>query len=219
MACHDRYGLPLSTSSEAAAAAYRDGVDLMLSAWPGAAEAFDAAIAADPGFRAGAYRPRRACTSSTRTDAPPRPGPRRRASSSRATAPRARRAMWRRWRSAWKASRQSRSICALAHLDEWPRDAMVFVLPMGAFGLFAFSGMADHDQARVDLCERHARHYGDDWFFLTYLGWSHTENGNVGARPRHHSARIRRQARRTPTPCTRWRMRCSRTDRAMMPNV
>ncbi len=25
--------------------------------------------------------------------------------------------------------------CALAHLDEWPRDAMIFVLPMGAFGL------------------------------------------------------------------------------------
>ena len=39
MACHDRYGLPLSTSSEAAAAAYREGVDLMFSAWPGAAEA------------------------------------------------------------------------------------------------------------------------------------------------------------------------------------
>src|SRR5688500_18833407 len=50
MACHDRYGLPLSTSSEAAAAAYREGVDLMFSAWPGATEAFDAAIAADPDF-------------------------------------------------------------------------------------------------------------------------------------------------------------------------
>src|SRR6201984_1487033 len=46
----DRYGLPLSTTSTAAAAAYRDGVDLILSAWPGAAEAFDRAIAADPDF-------------------------------------------------------------------------------------------------------------------------------------------------------------------------
>ena len=50
MACHDRYGLPLSTSSETAAQAYRDGVDLMFSAWPGAAEALDAAIAGDPDF-------------------------------------------------------------------------------------------------------------------------------------------------------------------------
>jgi hypothetical protein len=68
---------------------------------------------------------------------------------------------------------------ALVHLDGWPRDAVIMSLPLGGFGLFAFSGMADHDQARVDLCERHARHYGDDWWFLSYLGWSHTENGNV----------------------------------------
>jgi hypothetical protein len=40
--------------------------------------------------------------------------------------------------------------------------------------------VADHNQAQVDLCERHARHYGDDdWWFLTYRGWAHTENGDV----------------------------------------
>ena len=31
---------------------------------------------------------------------------------------------------------------ALAHLDSWPRDAVIMSLPLGAFGLFAFSGMA-----------------------------------------------------------------------------
>src|SRR5262249_41418463 len=68
----------------------------------------------------------------------------------------------------------------LAHLDTWRRDALIFSLPLGAFGLFAFSGMADHDQARVDLCEKHARHYeANDWWFLTYRGWSHAENGAV----------------------------------------
>src|SRR5215472_14115138 len=46
----DRHGLPLSTASAEAAAAYRDGIDLMLSAWTGAAEAFERAIAADPDF-------------------------------------------------------------------------------------------------------------------------------------------------------------------------
>src|ERR1700742_4542331 len=46
----DRYGLPLSTHSSEAAAAYRDGIDLMLSAWPGAADAIERAIAADPDF-------------------------------------------------------------------------------------------------------------------------------------------------------------------------
>src|ERR1700732_1861573 len=67
----------------------------------------------------------------------------------------------------------------LAHLEQWPRDAVILSLPLGAFGLFAFSGMADHDQARVDLCERYAQHYGDDWWFQTFHGWSHTENGSL----------------------------------------
>src|SRR5262249_34871307 len=68
---------------------------------------------------------------------------------------------------------------ALKHLESWPRDAVVLSLPLGAFGLFAFSGMADHDQARQDLCERHAQHYGEDWWFLSNYGWSMTENGQV----------------------------------------
>lgn len=69
---------------------------------------------------------------------------------------------------------------ALAHVDTWPRDVLILSLPLGAFGLFAFSGMAEHDQARVALCECHVRHYdADDWWFLTYRGWAHTENGNA----------------------------------------
>jgi tetratricopeptide (TPR) repeat protein len=67
------------------------------------------------------------------------------------------------------------------HLDEFPRDALVLSILLGAFGLYAFSGRVDHDAARVAICERHARHYGQDWWFLTYLGWSHTEAGNHGA--------------------------------------
>src|ERR1700729_2664641 len=46
----DRYGLSLSTASSAAAQNYCDGIDLMLSAWTGATEAFERAIAADPDF-------------------------------------------------------------------------------------------------------------------------------------------------------------------------
>ena len=46
----DRYDLPLTTASDRAAAHYLDGVDRMLSAWHGAGEAFDQAIAEDPGF-------------------------------------------------------------------------------------------------------------------------------------------------------------------------
>src|SRR5688572_29001562 len=46
----DRYGLPLATRSPKAAAAYRDGVDLILSAYPGAEERLREAIAHDDGF-------------------------------------------------------------------------------------------------------------------------------------------------------------------------
>jgi hypothetical protein len=67
----------------------------------------------------------------------------------------------------------------LRHIESWPRDAIVLSLPLGAFGLFAFSGMADHDRARHELCERVAQHYGEDWWFLTLYGWAMTENGNV----------------------------------------
>jgi len=68
---------------------------------------------------------------------------------------------------------------AEAHLEEYPRDAQVLSILLGAFGLYAFSGRPDHDAAKLAICERHARHYGEDWWFVSYLGWSHTEAGNL----------------------------------------
>ncbi|MCA6123026.1 tetratricopeptide repeat protein [Bradyrhizobium sp. WSM 1704] len=78
---------------------------------------------------------------------------------------------------------QAKKAMAMAeqHLTEYPRDAQVLSLLLGAFGLYAFSGRADHDAARLTLCERYAADYGDDWWFLTYLGWSKTEAGDVVA--------------------------------------
>ena len=46
----DRYGLALSTASAAAPDEYVRASDLALTFYPGAAEAYDRAIAADPGF-------------------------------------------------------------------------------------------------------------------------------------------------------------------------
>src|SRR5437588_10931883 len=46
----DRYGLPLSTGSAAARDAYVEAADLALTFYPGATEAYDRAIGADPGF-------------------------------------------------------------------------------------------------------------------------------------------------------------------------
>src|SRR6476620_1321286 len=46
----DRYDLPVSTASAAARDAYVEGLDLALTVYPGAVEAFDRALAADPGL-------------------------------------------------------------------------------------------------------------------------------------------------------------------------
>src|SRR5262249_9324323 len=50
MSIADRYGLPLSTPSAAAADRYQDGMDRLLSYGVGADQSFSAAVDADPGF-------------------------------------------------------------------------------------------------------------------------------------------------------------------------
>ncbi|AWN50498.1 tetratricopeptide repeat protein [Methylobacterium sp. 17Sr1-1] len=179
MGHHDRRGLPLSTRSDLAAERYRAGVDLLLAAWPGAADALDAAIAEDPGFAlAHAARARlhamrtesraaRACITMA-AECVARGGTERERSHVAVLS------------LAIDGQSEAALARALAHAESWPGDALILSLPLGAFGLLAFSGRADHDQARVDLCERHAHAYeADDWWFTTYRGWAHTENGAV----------------------------------------
>jgi hypothetical protein len=174
----DAYDLPLTTSSADAAEHYRQGVRLMLSAWPGAAAALDAAIAADPGFAlAHAARGRLHAMSAEPAAA------REQLALATALAPLATPREQSHVDVLLKAlGGQSTDAlrAVLDHAEAWPRDVLVLAMPLGAFGLFAFSGMADHDQARVDLCARHARHLADeDWWFLTTYGWALAENGEV----------------------------------------
>ncbi|MET7245458.1 tetratricopeptide repeat protein [Methylobacterium sp. EM32] len=179
MGHNDRRGLPLSTRSDRAAERYRAGIDLLLAAWPGAADALDAAIAEDPGFAlAHAARARlhamrtesraaRACITKA-AECVARGGTERERSHVAVLS------------LAIDGQSEQALARALAHAESWPRDALILSLPLGAFGLLAFSGRPDHDQARVDLCERHAHAYdADDWWFTTYRGWAHTENGAV----------------------------------------
>jgi tetratricopeptide (TPR) repeat protein len=173
----DRYGLPLSAASETAAAAYREGVDLLLSAWSGAAEVLDRAIADDPGF-ALAYIARArlhhihaevadACAKATQARTLAEGLSQRERQHVEIIA------------SAIEGKAGPALAAAEQHLDEFPRDALVLSLLLGAFGLYAFSGRVDHDAAKVAICERLARHYGEDWWLLAFQGWSHTEAGNV----------------------------------------
>lgn len=174
----DRYGLPLSTDSPEAAQAYREGVDLLLSFWPGAVAAFERAIARDPDFAlAHAARARIHAIYQQRDPA-------------LHTIGRARELVKRRGSAreqghvaALSLTIEGRSAdaltAALSHLASWPRDAMIMALPLGAFGLLAFSGRQDHDAARRALCDSYAGAYGDDWWFLSNHGWALTEAGEL----------------------------------------
>jgi hypothetical protein len=177
MAFEDRCGLPLSTSSHDAASAYREGVDLMLAGWTGTAETLERAIAADPDFALAHIARARLHSFYQQGDL------------ARTKAAVARELVAKRGTERERSHVETLALAiegrlpealsaTLRHIDTWPRDALVLSLPLGAFGLFAFSGMADHDRARQDLCERVAQHYGEDWWFLTLHGWAMTENGN-----------------------------------------
>lgn len=179
MSARDARGLPLSTDVEEAAARYRAGVDQLLSLWQDTGDLLDAAIAADPGFAlAHAARARFAAI--------------------RADLPTARRCIAAAEAAvAARGSERERSHVAIlamliagqsgqalpaaqVHVERWPRDVLILSTLLGPFGLFAFSGMRDHDQAKVDLCERHAGAFDvDDWWFLTYRGWSQAEVGDT----------------------------------------
>jgi hypothetical protein len=174
----DRYGLPLSTSSEEAASAYREGVDLMLAGWTGTAETLERAIAADPDFALAQIARARVHAFYQQGDLA-----RQKAALARELAAKRGTERERSHVETLALAIEGRLPDAIAamlgHVDAWPRDAVVLSLPLGAFGLFAFSGMPDHDRARHELCERVARHYGEDWWFLTMSGWAMTENGDI----------------------------------------
>src|SRR5580765_353854 len=189
----DRYGLALATSSAKAAAAYRHGVDLLLSAWPGAGDSLLEAIAHDPRFAlAHAALARHLQIYGRMVEARETIA---RAHALVATAT-AREAAHVRILGLAIEGQSAKALAALLeHLEAHPRDALAFSLALGAFGLYGFSGRADHDAARLALCRRMARHYDEDWWFLTHLGWSHTEAGvlDAGRRITERALALRRE--------------------------
>jgi hypothetical protein len=174
----DDLGLSLSCGSQAAAAAYRRGVDAYLHAWPGAREGADEAVQHDPAFAlAHALRALDAAVYLRRAEVGP--------------------AIELAQRHAPQAGKREQSHvaaiallvggksalafdAALAHMARWPTDALLASTLLGAFGLFAFSGRADHDAARLafmrDLCPRYP---ADHAWMLSHLGWSCIEAGEL----------------------------------------
>ena len=173
----DRYELPISTSSAIARDAYIAGVDRLFSAYPRSEDSFEHALVEDEHFALAHIGLARALQLRGRM-----PEARSAAANARVLAKKA-------------SPRERGHVETIAlmldgdgpaaltllqeHLRECPRDAVVLSLALGAFGLFAFSGRADHEAAKLSLCDSVATHYGDDWWFLTFHGWSNTEAGNL----------------------------------------
>ena len=177
----DRYGLALSTTSVTARDAYVEGVDLLLTVYPGAAAAFERAIAADPAFALAHIGRARASQlagklESMRADLA--------MASSLADGVSAReRSQIEVFRSLFAGQPVAALAAVRAHVRTWPRDALVLSLAANQGGLIGMSGLSGREQDLTDFLDRLAPHYGEDWWFEAHRGMALSEIG------RHDEAR------------------------------
>lgn len=184
----DRYGLAVSTTVAAARDAYIEGVDLLLTVYPGAASSFDRSIAADPSFALAHIGKARAfqlagnlvamreslATALSLGDVGLGGG------------------VSARERSHIEVFRHlfsGQAVAALAairsHVDTWPRDAFVLSLAANQGGLIGMSGLPGREQGLVDFLDPLAAHYGEDWWFEAHHGMALSEIGqHDAARPK-----------------------------------
>jgi tetratricopeptide (TPR) repeat protein len=175
----DRYDLSLSTASDAARDAYVEGCDLALTLYPGAVEAFDRAIAADPAFamahagkaqvlmregNAAAARSAQTKATGLAPGLPPRE------------------ASHIAFFDLVFAGQTDAAVTAVhAHLSAWPRDALVVASAANPNGVIGASGRVGQKHAISVLMDRLAPHYGDDPWFLAYHAMALSEDGQLAA--------------------------------------
>src|SRR5215469_6603414 len=178
----DRYGLSLSTASSAARDAYAEGCEAKLTMYPGAIEAFDRAIAADPSFALA--HAARAHALLERGDAAARASM---ASANSLTAGlSAREASHVAFFGLLVAGNSEAALSAVrAHLDALPRDAVVLATTAFTNGLIGSSGRAGQKRRLLELLDRLAPNWGDDWWFTAHHGMALSENcQRTAARPK-----------------------------------
>jgi tetratricopeptide (TPR) repeat protein len=175
----DRYGLPLSTASPGARDAYVQGCEAKLTMYPGAIEAFGRAITTDPGFalahavKAHALLERGDAAAARASIA---------AARSLAAGLTAREASHIAFFGLLVAGDAEAALAALpAHLDAWPRDAVVLGTTAFTNGLIGSSGRTGQKRTLLDLLDRLAPSYGDDWWFTAHHGMALSENGQHDA--------------------------------------
>ena len=173
----DRFDQPLTVASEAAAEAYVQALDLSFASEPGAAERIDAALAADPDFALAYCVQSRTLLLEGRT-AEARAAVERARSLAGATTPREQ-AHVEIVARATEGDGPGALALLEAHADAHPRDALPLSLALGVYGLLGFGGFVDFPERQVALLERVAPHWGEDWWFDTFLGWAYVEVGDL----------------------------------------
>jgi len=175
---HDAFGNTVHCSSMAAMRAYDRAVDRHLHAFPGVLEATEEALTHDPGFALAHVLRGLFHAMYGRGDE-------------------ARQSLSRARDCVDVASNRERDHVALlgaiieartrdalsaveTHANRYPTDILAIAPAVGAYGLFAFSGRADHDSARLAFVERIAPHFpsGFPWL-LAHRGWCRIECGAV----------------------------------------
>jgi tetratricopeptide (TPR) repeat protein len=177
MPLKDRFDLPVTCAVPAAIEDYVAGVDLLLSANIGAEELLDRAIAADPDFALAHIARARLLQLGARIPEATTAAARAQSLCDRVT-PRERRQIQAIALTIDGAATEA-LVVVRAHAAEYPRDALPLSLALGVFGLLGFSGRRDHHEAQLALLEELAAQWGDDWWFLGYLGWAYIETGEV----------------------------------------
>jgi tetratricopeptide (TPR) repeat protein len=175
----DRYDLPVSTVSTVARDAYVEGYELALTLYPGAIEAYDRSLAADPGLaiahagkaqvlmREGKTAAAQAALAAAKT---------------MASNVSAREAGHIRFFDLAFSGRTDAAIDALyAHLAEWPRDALMIATAANPNGVIGGSGRIGQKQQIAALLDSLAPHYGDDYWFLSYHAIALSEDGRLAA--------------------------------------
>ena len=179
----ERYDLALSTASPTARDAYVEGSDLLLTLYPGALEAFDRAITADPDFamaHAGKAQVlmREGDIASARTSLA--------AANAVAAGLPAREASHIAFFGLLLTGQTEAAIAALrAHLATWPRDALVLATAANPNGLIGASGQIGQKHMIAGLLDSLAPHYGDDFWFLAHHAMALSEDGQ------HAPARVK----------------------------
>ncbi len=173
----DAYGNSLRTNPDARDA-YDRGVALFLGGNTGALEAFEAALAADPGFALGHAARARALFMGGDGKG-------------------ARAAIDAAQRLASNDAREASHVAAIAHLmhgrprearraveahvRDFPRDAMVAQMCTNIFGLIGFSGCAGREADLLAYTSALLPHYGDDWWMMSMQALSLCETGHLAA--------------------------------------